>query len=284
MAVLLDGIVFGLQLSLLAVGLTLIYGLGGVLNLAHGQFAAVAAVVGARLIGTGVAVLPALGAAVVVAGLLAWLVDATLMRPVYRAQGEARVLLSLLLTLGVAFTIDGLLVHYATFTLLSLSVPGPAVEVLGVTMRTGSVLASIVAATALVALIVSLRFTRTGKAIRAVVQDEEGAQLCGIDPARLRTLVFVVGGTTAGLVAITQGLVSSVGATSGLDLTILALIVTVVGGLGRVSGALLAGVVLGVVHAFASFFIGAFVTFVILLLAAIATILIRPSGILGKAA
>jgi branched-chain amino acid transport system permease protein len=284
MAIVFDGIVFGLQLSLLAVGLTLIYGLGGVLNLAHGQFAAVAAIVGARLIGNGVGVLPAVGMAVLVAGVLAFVIDATLMRPVYRLQGEARVLLSLLLTLGVAFTIDGLLIYNYPFTLLSLSIPGPSVNVLGVTMRSGSVVASLIALTALVSLIVYLRYTRMGKAIRSIIQDEEGARLVGINPSRVRTLVFVLSGMMAGLVAITQGLVSSVGATSGLNFTIFALIVTVVGGLGRVSGALLAGVLLGIVHAFASFYIGAFVTFVILLMAAIAVILVRPSGILGEAA
>lgn len=284
MAIVFDGIVFGLQLSLLAVGLTLIYGLGGVLNLAHGQFAAVAGIVGARLIGNGVAVLPAISIAVVVAGLLALVIDATLMRPVYRLQGEARVLLSLLLTLGVAFTIDGLLIYNYPFVRLSLAIPGPSINLLGVTMRSGSVVASIIAIVALVGLIVFLRFTRMGKAVRSIIQDEEGARLVGINPSQIRTLVFVLSGMLAGLVAITQGLISSVGATSGLDFTIFALIVTVVGGLGRVSGALLAGVLLGIVHAFASFYIGAFVTFVILLLAAIAVILVRPSGILGKAA
>jgi branched-chain amino acid transport system permease protein len=284
MAIVFDGIVFGLQLSLLAVGLTLIYGLGGVLNLAHGQFAAVAAIVGARLIGNGVGVLPAIGTAVVVAGALAFVIDATLMRPVYRLRGEARVLLSLLLTLGVAFTIDGLLIYHYPFTLLSLTVPGPSVNILGITMRSGSVVASLVALTALVSLIVYLRYTRTGKAVRSIIQDEEGARLVGIDPTRMRTLVFVLSGSMAGLFAITQALISSVGATSGLNFTIFALIVTVVGGLGRVSGALLAGLLLGLVHAFASFHIGAFMTFVILLMAAIAVILVRPSGILGKAA
>jgi branched-chain amino acid transport system permease protein len=282
MAVVLDGIVFGLQLSMLAVGLTLIYGLGGILNLAHGQFASVAAIVGAVLIGSGTPVLPALGVAVLVAGLMALVMDLTLMRPVYRLHGEQRVLLSLLVTLGVAFAIDGLLIYYHPFTRLNLSIPGPSMEILGVTMRSSSIAASLIAICALAGLILFLRFTRLGRAIRSIIQDEEGAKLCGINPSRVRTLVFVLSGTMAGVVAITQGFISSVGATSGLNFTIFALIVTVVGGLGRVSGALVAGVLLGIIHAFASFYIGAFVTLVILLAAAMATILIRPSGILGR--
>src|SRR5680860_166074 len=135
MAVLLDGVAFGLQLSVLALGLTLVYGLGGVLNLAHGQFAAVTAVVGGRLIAGGVPVPAAVAVAVTAAGVLAWAVDATLMRPVYRLHGDGRVLLSLLLTLGGAFTLNKQLARFAPFTLLNLPVPGPALEADGMTMR-----------------------------------------------------------------------------------------------------------------------------------------------------
>ena len=72
-------------------------------------------------------------------------------------------------------------------------------------------------------------------------------------------------------------------ATSGLGFTILALIVTVVGGLGSVSGALLAGVLLGIVNALSSFYIGAYLTSIILLATAAGTIVIRPTGLLGRA-
>ena len=281
-AVLVDGVAFGLQLSLLAVGLTLVYGLGGVLNLAHGQFAAFAAIVGARMIAGGAPVPVAVVGALLAAGILALAVDATLMRPVYRLHGDARVLLSLLLTLGVAFTLDGLLVVLAPFTLLNLAIPGPALALAGVPLRRGTVVAALVAIAVLSALIVHLRFTRSGRAIRSVIEDPEGAQLCGVDPSRVRRLVFVFSGVLAGLVAITQGMLAPIGASSGRDLTVLALIVTVVGGLGRVSGAMVAGILLGVVHAVASYAIGTVVTFVLLLLAAIAVILLRPSGILAR--
>jgi branched-chain amino acid transport system permease protein len=283
MALILDGVVVGLQLAMLAVGLTLIYGLGGVLNLAHGQFATVTAILAAVLMRTDVGVLPALAVGVLFAGALALLLDGTLMRPVYRRHGEARVLLSLLLTLGAAFIIDGVLTFYYPLTALSLRVPGPSVDILGVTMRSGSVVASIIALVVLVGLMLFLGYTRQGKAVRSLIQDEEGAQLCGINPGMLRTAVFVVSGMLAGMVAVSQALISSVGAADGMNFTIMALIVTVVGGLGSVSGALLAGLLLGIVHTLSAFYIGAFFTFVILLLTAMVTILVRPSGLMGKA-
>jgi branched-chain amino acid transport system permease protein len=284
MAVMLDGIAYGLQLAVLAVGLTLIYGLGGVLNLAHGQFAVVVAIAASLLMSNGVPMLWAVIAGVALGAVLALAVDASLMRPVYRLRGEARVLLSLLLTIGLAFVIDGLLVYYYPFTALKLSISGPAVTILGVAMRRGSLVASVVALVALGALIVFLRYTRRGKAVRSIIQDEEGAQLCGINPARVRTAVFALSGALAGVAAVTEGLTSSLNATDGLNLTILALIVTVVGGLGSVAGALLAGLLLGIVYTLSTFYIGAYVTFIILLVAAMATILIRPSGLLGRGA
>lgn len=284
MAVVLDGIAYGLQLAVLAVGLTLIYGLGGVLNLAHGQFAVVTAIAASVLMGSGVPTPWAVLAGVAIGAVLALAVDASLMRPVYRLRGEARVLLSLLLTIGLAFVIDGLLVSYYTNSALSLRVAGPAVRLFGVAMRRGSLVASALALVALGVLIVFLRYTRRGKAVRSIIQDEEGAQLCGINPARVRTAVFALSGALAGVAAVAQGFSSSLGATDGLNLTILALIVTVVGGLGSVGGALLAGLLLGIVYALSTFYIGAYVTFIILLVAAMVTILIRPSGLLGRGA
>jgi branched-chain amino acid transport system permease protein len=284
MAVVLDGVAYGLQLALLAVGLTMIYGLGGVLNLAHGQFAVVTAIAAALLMDSGLPTLPAVIVGVLTGAVLALILDASIMRPVYRLQGENRVLLSLLITLGVAFVIDGLLIYNYPFTALNLNVAGPAINLLGVPMRRGSLAASLLALVALGVLIVFLRYTRRGKAVRSIIEDEEGAQLCGINPSRIRTAVFALSGGLAGVAAVAEGMTSSLSATDGLNLTILALIVTVVGGLGSVAGALLAGLLLGIVYSLATFYIGAYVTFIILLVTAMATILVRPSGLMGRGA
>jgi branched-chain amino acid transport system permease protein len=77
---------------------------------------------------------------------------------------------------------------------------------------------------------------------------------------------------------------SPVPVTDGFRLTILALLVTVVGGLGSIRGALLAGLILGMVNAMSSFYIGSYITTIILLAAAAFTILVRPSGLFGKRA
>jgi len=277
----LDGIVLGLQFGLLAAGLTLVYGLGGVLNLAYGQMAVISAVVVAFAMDAGIPALPAVGLGLIAGGLLGLLFDLTILRPVYRAQGEARVLLSLLLTLGVSFIVDGFLMWRFPLKALSLHIGGGAVEILGVPMRRGSLVGSAITLVTIAALFVFFRRTSLGQAVRSVIEDEEGARLVGIYPNRMLRLILILSGMLAALVAVTRSMVRPVDVTHGLSITVFALIVTVVGGQGSVAGALLAGIILGIVNVVAADLIGTYVSLIILLGAAALTILIRPAGLLG---
>lgn len=282
-AVVLDGIVLGLQFGLLGVGLTLVYGLGGVLNLAHGQLAVLAAIVVALAMDAGASAGVAVVVGLLAAGAVGLMLDLTLMRPVYRQRGERRVLLGLLLMLGVAFIIDGLLVWRYPIEALSLRIGGEPVPILGVSMRAGSLLASAIAIATGAALVAFFRLSTKGRAVRSVIQDEEGAQLCGVNPAAVRSLIFALSAVLAGLIAVTRSMTSPVTVTAGIDFTILALIVAVVGGLGSVGGAFLAGALLGIVNTVSSYYIGSYVTTIALLVAAAITIVVRPSGLLGHA-
>jgi branched-chain amino acid transport system permease protein len=280
-AAILDGIVLGLQYGLLGVGLTLVYGLGGVLNLAHGQLAVLAAIVTTLTMAAGLPVVAAIAVGLAVAGVVGVALDLTLMRPVYRLTGEDRVLLGLLLMLGVGFVLDGFLIWRYPIESLSLRIGGDPIPILGVPMRRGSLVATAVTLVVGAGLIAFFRLTILGRAVRSVIQDEVGARLCGINPSTIRTLIFGLSGVLAGLVAVTRSMTAPVTVTSGIELTTLALIVAVVGGLGSVSGAFGAGVLLGVVTTVSSFYIGTYVTTIVLLVAAALTIVIRPSGLLG---
>ncbi|MCH7667968.1 MAG: branched-chain amino acid ABC transporter permease [Acidobacteria bacterium] len=283
-AVLLDGIVLGFQFGLLGVGLTVVYGIGGILNMAYGQMAVVAAVVVSIAMRSGLAAGPAALLGILAAAGIGLALNLTILQPVYRQRGETRVLLSLLLTIGVAFIIDGLLVWRFPIEALGLSIGGKPVLILGVPMRTGSLLASAITILAGGALVLFFRATTTGKAVRSVIQDEVGAQLCGVNPSAVRALIFTLSGAIAGLAAVTQSMTSPVTVSAGFEITILALLVTVVGGLGSVRGAFLAGLILGMVNAISSFYIGSYITTIILLAAAALTILLRPSGLFGERA
>ncbi len=281
-AVVLDGIVLGLAFGLLGVGMTLVYGLGGVLNLAYGQIVVLArdrrhARHGGRRRDVPGAVLGVLAAAGV-----AVLLDLTLMRPVYRQHGEERTLLGLLLTLGAAFVIGGLLTWRYPAGALYINVSGDPVSIIGVPMAVGSIWASVIALAVAAVLLLFFGLTTFGRGVRSIIQDETGARLVGINPSFVRTVIFALSGALAGIVAITQSMSGPLTVNAGFELTTFALIVTVVGGLGSVAGAFLAGVLLGVVNSLSAHYIGQYITTIILLGAAALTILIRPRGLLGR--
>ena len=117
--------------------------------------------------------------------------------------------------------------------------------------------------------------------MRSVIEDQEGARLVGIYPSQILRLILVLSGVLAALVAVTRSMVSPVDIKSGLSITVFALIVTVVGGLGNVGGAFLAGIILGIVNVVAADLIGSYISLMVLLGAAAVTILIRPAGLLG---
>lgn len=281
-AILIDGIVQGLQLSLMAVGVTLIFGLGGVLNLAHGQFAVVGGIAAALCIEAGIYPPLACAIGILIAGVFGLVVDRTVLVPAYRSEGEERLLLGLLITLGLSFVVNGFLdFKYADIS-LTLNLATPSFEVAGITIRTASAVAALIAIVAFVLLFAFLKGTLLGKVIRSIIQNEVGAGLCGINPKRIRTLIVVMSAMMAGLAGITQGLFSSLGPEMGNDLTSYALIVTVVGGVRSINGTLAAGVLLGIINAFASYYIGAYLTLIILLATAVFTILLRPHGLFAQ--
>lgn len=281
-AILIDGIVQGLQLSLMAVGITLIYGLGGVLNLAHGQFAVVGGIAAALCLEAGLHPLAACAVGIAGAGVFGLAVDRTLLLPAYRSAGEERLLLGLLITLGLSFVVNGFLDYKYPNISLTLKLARPSFEIGGITVRTASALAAGIAIAAFLLLFAFLKATLLGKVIRSIIQNEVGAGLCGINPPRIRTLIVTLSAMMAGLGGVVQGLFSTLGTEMGNELTSFALIVAVVGGVRSVNGTLAAGVLLGIVNAFASYYVGAYLTLIILLATAAVTILLRPTGLFAS--
>jgi branched-chain amino acid transport system permease protein len=281
-AVVLDGIVLGLAYGLLGAGMTLVYGLAGVINLAYGQIVIVGAIAASLVIERGHSQAVAAVAGVLAAVGVSLLLDLTLLRPVYRQHGEERILMGLLLTLGASFVILGVLTWRYPTGALFISITGEPISILGVPMAVGSIWASVIALVVGAVLLLFLGLTTFGRGVRSVIQDETGARLVGINPSFVRTVIFALSGALAGIVAITWSMNGPLLVNQGNELTSFALIVTVVGGLGSVAGAFLAGVLLGIVNQLSAHYIGQYVTTVILLGAAALTILVRPRGLLGR--
>lgn len=199
-----DGITQGLVLALLGVGITIVFGLGGVLNLSLGVFSALAVIVAVKLLGITSSLPVAIVLSVVVVTGFGLVIDKSLLSFVYRSEGEERILLGIFVTLGLATFLTGLLDIYDPSS-YSLSVGIPSVTVLGVQIR-GASLAIIAISTVLFAVLYYF-FSRTylGGAMRTVLQDETGAVLCGISPRKMRTYVFAL----SAAIAATAGLLYS---------------------------------------------------------------------------
>ncbi|MFD1506258.1 branched-chain amino acid ABC transporter permease [Georgenia yuyongxinii] len=283
---LITGLGLGALYFLVASGLSLIYGLMGVLNFAHGSFLTLGAFAGwevARRIGPGTwtGFLVALLVGALAGALIAALTELLLIRPLYNRHIE-QVLVTVGLGLATVALFEGI---WGTD---AINISGPewlsgTTTILGARVPNDRFLAIAVAVLVLAALVAFLKFTRFGLIIRAGVENRAMVTALGIDVRRSFTLVFAIGGAAAGL----GGVLASqyfdyVSAHLGATLLIFAFIVTVIGGLGSLGGAAAAAVLVAIPQQFANYYWG--VGDLIAVLALAVVLLLRPSGLMGAKA
>jgi branched-chain amino acid transport system permease protein len=283
------GLGLGAMYFLIASGLSLIYGLMGVLNFAHGAFLTVGAyatwytesklggiTVGLRFV---LAVLVGLA----VGTLFAALVELVLIRPLYKRHIE-----QVLVTVGLALCVTALASAIWTNDPKFVALPrwtSKTTEVLGASIPNDRWIEIATAVVVLFALQLFLRRTRYGLIVRAGVENRAMVTALGIDVRRAFTLVFAIGGLAAALAGVLSALYfGTVDPQRGTSLLIFAFIVVVIGGLGSIGGTAIAAVVVALVQQFANYYASAGIgdLSVVLLLAAV--LLIRPSGLTPAAA
>lgn len=279
-----DGVAFGVLLFTIAVGLSLVFGIMDVLNLAHGALYLAGAYLAVRFAGDGQATLGAFvlaGLAAVAVGAGAGAGLAVLTRPL-AARGH---LDQALLTLGVALIVGDLL--SARFGDDVQSVPPPAFLAGSVAIAGRQYpsyrLAVIVAGLALAGLVYLLvERSRAGALVRATVADAPMARALGVDTGRLLVATFAAGVALACLGGVLGAPV--LGAYPGLDerVLILGLVVVVLGGLGSVPGAFLGAMVVGQVEVLGVSLLPRYASFLVFGTMAV-VLLLRPTGLLGRA-
>ena len=284
---LITGLGLGALYFLIASGLSLIFGLMGVLNFAHGAFLTLGGFAGwevARRLGDGSwsSFVVSVIVGTVVGALMAAATELLLIRPLYERHIE-QVLVTVGLALATVALFEGIWGVDPTY------VNGPdwfadTTEVLGARIPNDRFVLIVAAVAVLIALLLFLRYTRYGLIIRAGVENRSMVTALGIDVRRAFTLVFAIGGAVAGL----GGVLAShyfgyVSPHIGGTLLIFAFIVTVIGGLGSLAGAAIASVLVAVLQQFANFFLDGTGDLVVVLLLAV-VLLIRPSGLLGARA
>ena len=278
-----DGVAFGVLLFTIAVGLSLVFGIMDVLNLAHGALYLVGAYLAVRFVGDGQATLGAFGVAglaAVAVGAAAGAGLAVMTRPLAR-RGH---LDQALLTLGVALVVGDLL--SARFGNDVQSVPPPAFLAGSVSIAGQAYpsyrLAVIVAGLALAVLVwLLVERSRAGALVRATVADAPMVRALGVDTGRLVVAVFAFGVVLACLGGVLGAPV--LGAYPGLDerVLILGLVVVVLGGLGSVAGAFLGAMVIGQVEVLGVSLLPQYASFLVFGTMAV-VLLARPAGIMGR--
>jgi branched-chain amino acid transport system permease protein len=282
---LLTGITLGGMYALVAMGLTLQYGVARIMNLSYGEIL-VAAAFAVFWLFTAVGVNPLLGMILVVpAALLAsWLIYRLLLLPLVRRAKtrDALEVDSILATFGLLFVVQGVMLVLFGGAYYSYSFLAIPVNVFGVTIAANRLLALAFAAVIGLALYLGLTRTRAGTALRAVAVDPVAAQLVAIDVRAAAAIAFALGG---GLVASGGVLVSmflTFNANIGVVFTMKALIVVIMGGVGNMLGALVAGLILGLTETFVATWIDPGLTLAATYTIFLIILLVRPQGLFGR--
>jgi branched-chain amino acid transport system permease protein len=284
---LITGLGLGALYFLVASGLSLIYGLMGVLNFAHGSFLTLGAFAGwelARRMGgeSWGTLIASLLLGMVVGALVAAATEFLLIRRLYNRHIE-QVLVTVGLALATVALFDGI---WGTDPIYVTAPPwlSQTTEILGARVPNDRFLLIGAAVIVLLGIVAFLRYTRFGLVIRAGVENRSMVTALGIDVRKAFTVVFAIGGAAAGL----GGVLAShyfgyVSPQLGGSLLIFAFIVTVIGGLGSLAGAAIASVAVAILQQFANYFLGGTGDLMVVLLLAV-VLLVRPTGILGKKA
>jgi branched-chain amino acid transport system permease protein len=278
--VLVQGALTSATIALVALGFSLVYGVGGIVNLAHGSFFMIGAygAVAADDAGAPPLLAALVGvAAAVVAGVL---LDRLVVAPI-RHQEVAL----LIATLAVAILVQALVEFF--FDTADRQLPGfvhGAVSLFGVKVQSSRALAGAAAAVVILLVLWVLQRTPAGRMVRAVAQDPEAAVLVGVRPERVTLYVIAIGAGLAGLAGVMVAPSTVVNPSMWLLPLTQAFAIVILGGLGSVGGTVLAAFVVGYLDRFVAYQVpdGEVKVGLVTIVVILATLVVRPYGLLGK--
>lgn len=283
---LIAGLVLGGTYALVAMGLTLQYGIARIMNLAYGDMIITAAFAAFVLQGA-LAVNPILGLALVVPGgfVFAYSVYRLILAPLVRRAPDRGALEvdSILTTFGLLFVVQGVLLVIFGSNYTSYSFLNVPVDVLGAPIAANRLIALVLALVIGLSLYLLLTRTRWGTALRAVAVSPQSAGLVGIDVNRAAAFAFALGGGLAAAGGVVISMYQTFTATGGVVFTMKALIVVIMGGVGNLLGALIAGLLLGVVETLVSTYADPGLTLAATYTIFLVVLLWRPQGLFGRA-
>jgi branched-chain amino acid transport system permease protein len=294
-----NGLVMGSMYALVALGYTMVYGVLNLINFAHGDVLMIGAMAGLTILGLLDTYAPGLngyvqlGIAILGAIPVAMLVNILIERVAYRRLRNAPRLAPLITAIGVSILLQ-------TFAMMIWGrnplpfpqlLPSEPIMIAGAMVSTTQVLLLVLAALSMFALVLLVQRTRMGRAMRAVAENPRVAGLMGIDSNRVIVATFAIGAALAAVAGVMWGAnYATITFTMGVLPGLKAFCAAVLGGIGNIYGAMIGGLVLGIVEALGAGYIGDLTggflgshyqdifAFVILIL----VLTVRPSGIMGE--
>lgn len=295
----LNGLQFGVMLFLMAAGLTLIFGVMGLINLAHGSLYMIGAFAAAAVASWSGSFLLALVASLAAAALVGAIVELLVIRRLYARDHLDQVLATFALILIFSEGTRWLFGSFPLFLDVPAALAGPVTLPGGIQYPLYRLAIIVVGLLIAAALFLLISRTRLGIRIRAGESDREMIAALGVDISRLYTLVFALGAALAGLAGALVGAIQSVQVGMGEPVLILAFVVIVIGGIGSIKGALVGAILVGLTDTLGRFllpvFFGTFLDpstatsvgsslasmLIYILMAAV--LLLKPTGLYGRA-
>lgn len=286
--IIINGLQIGAVYVLFAVGLTLIFGVMKIVNFAHGELFTGAAFIVLLVVTRGTAstglpiwalYLIALFSSIIIIGIAGLFMYEVLFK---RFAGD--MISGLLVAVGLALSLQtAFRVMFGTSPQRVPSMVSGTVEVAGAVITTERLLILGLAVLTTAVLALYLKHTRMGIALRAVSEDREAAELQGINYQRISRSGFVLGSALAAVAAVLIAPSTVIYPLVGVNLLMKGFIIIILGGLGSVIGAVLAGFLLGMIESAAATLLNVSIATILSFVAVIAVLLVRPEGLMGNA-
>lgn len=279
----LDGLMIGAAYALMAVGLTIIFGLMDVVNFAHGEFYMLAAFIVFQLSGVmGVSYFVALPVAVLLVGVLGVIVQSVLVRRLRQGSRLNYLYATSIVTIGLSIFLQN--AAQLTWGAVPKAIPQPfpadPIMVAGVALSPVRMFILLTSVVVIGVLAVGLMRTLAGRMVRATFQDREAAALIGLPVGRIDALAFGGGTMLAALAGVLLGSAFQVYPTMGGLATLKAFTVVILGGMGSFPGAIAGGFLLGISESLAAGYVSAGLKDAIGFAVVVAVLMVRPTGLL----
>lgn len=276
-----NGLSIGVAVILMALGLTIIFGLLDVINMAHGEFYALGAYVAVALLGLGLPFWWALALVPLAMLLVGYATERLLIQRVF--DSKDRHTLTLLLTLGFGIVLEDVLKIFFGANPLRVETPvAGATEVVGLFFPNYRLFLMLFGGALIVAVWLVVFRTRLGAMVRAAAFDRHMAGSLGVPVARVYALTFAFGVALAGLSGILLAPIYSVFPTMGRDFVLMAFSVVIVGGMGSIKGAVIAGLLLTQIQSISSLYISPVWSDPLLFGIMVLVLMWRPQGLFGR--